>query len=148
MSQSPAQLVTPIATRRTVWWLIPVGLVFAVALAVLWWVDPRQWHLSLCVLHAATGWHCPGCGATRATHDLLHGRLLLAIQNNAFWILALPGIFYTLASEVRCSVLGRPLPGNPARRPWLLVAVAVGAVLFGVLRNIPVYPLMLLAPPG
>ena len=46
----------------------------AVALATLATVDPNQpGHYPTCPFLATTGFYCPGCGALRAVHDLLHG---------------------------------------------------------------------------
>ena len=123
-------------------------LTFGTLLLLLWWFDPRQLALPLCGFHTMTGLHCPGCGITRATHELLHGRCFAALHQNALWVLALPLIVYAVMSEVRYLVWGWPLLGNPARRPWLLVGFGVAAFVFAVARNVPWYPLNLLAPLG
>ena len=42
--------------------------------AVLFFFDPaKHGFYPVCVFHALTGWNCPGCGATRAAYQLLHG---------------------------------------------------------------------------
>lgn len=120
----------------------------AAAVVLLWHVDPRQWPMPLCAFHRITGLHCPGCGATRATHELLHGRLGSALQCNALWVLSLPLVVYFCISEAVRLGRGRALPGDLLRRPWFLGAVIATAVVFGVLRNIPVEPLVWLVPPG
>lgn len=38
-------------------------------------IDPYRPRLLGCPVHAATGGWCPGCGSTRAVHELLHGDL-------------------------------------------------------------------------
>lgn len=103
--------------------------------------------MPVCGLYMTTGLYCPGCGATRATHELLHGRLLAALRDNGLWVLLLPLVVYLTASEMRRLLHGRPLPGNPGGKPRLLIAVAVIVVVFSVLRNIPFYPFIMLAPP-
>jgi hypothetical protein len=118
------------------------------AAVLIWLVDPRQWPWSTCALFRITGVYCPGCGATRATHQLLHGELISAVRYNALWVLALPIAVYCVVSEVRSLTVGRPLPGNPVRNRWFLAGAFTVAVLFGLLRNMPVYPFVLLAPPG
>ncbi|MGO8690022.1 MAG: DUF2752 domain-containing protein [Thermoguttaceae bacterium] len=127
--------------------LTALGTAALVALAALWWVDPAGLHLPLCQLHTMTGLHCPGCGAVRATHELLHGHLLSALHDNALWVAVLPVGMYAGLSEWRRRRWGRPLCGDLSRRRWPLVVLAVAAVLFFVLRNVPVYPFWLLAPP-
>ena len=36
-----------------------------------------------CPVRSLTGWWCPGCGLTRATHHLMHGDVLGALRYNA-----------------------------------------------------------------
>ena len=70
------------------------------------------------------------------------------LHNNALWVLTLPVGGYAGLSEWRRRRSGRPLWGDLSRRRWPLLVLAVAAALFFVLRNVPVYPLSLLAPPG
>jgi hypothetical protein len=142
-----ARLVGSSSGRRHAAWLAAVAVGAGGVLFLLWWVDPQQAALPLCALHQATGLHCPGCGATRATHELLHGRLLWALRDNALWVLSLPLVLYAAASEIRRRVWGRTLPGDLLRRPRLLAVMVAAAVVFGVLRTIPWSPFDLLAPP-
>ena len=144
VTQSPE----PICGRRRASWLPPLAVLAAAALILLWWFDPRQAVVPLCAFRHATGLHCPGCGATRATHDLLHGRLLAALQDNALWILSLPLVFYTVACETRREIWGRALWGDPLRKPRLIALFVAAALIFGVLRNLPCAPFTLLVPPG
>jgi hypothetical protein len=106
-------------------------------LGLLWWFDPAEAHLPMCTFHVLTGLQCPGCGATRATHELLHGRLLAAWHYNALWVLMLPAVVYAAASEMRLLAGRRPLPGDLPRRPWFWVAVVAAAMVFFVVRNLP-----------
>ncbi len=148
MHKGVEQLARRSAPRRGALWLLAVGMLGGGVLLLLWLVDPRQVALPLCIFHRATGLHCPGCGATRATHELLHGRVFSALQDNALWVLSLPVVLYAVASETRRRVWGRALPGDLARRPRLLLLIAAVAAVFGVLRNVPGSPFDLLAPPG
>jgi len=148
MTNDIAQLAETPPRPRHAWWLVPVAILAGAVLFLLWWVDPRQVALPLCALHQMTGLHCPGCGATRATHELLHGHLLPALRDNALWVLSLPLVLYAVASETRRTVWGRALWGDPARRPRLFALIVAVAVVFGVLRNVPCSPFDLLAPPG
>ena len=92
-----------------------VALALLTGLTVLFIHDPAKSSLfPPCLFHALTGLHCPGCGSLRATHELLHGRLLSALRHNAFWVLLLPLVFYAVLSEtlraVRVGWLG-PMGG-------------------------------------
>jgi len=136
------------SSRHNRW--LPALLIAAAlgALAAVWWVDPADWALPLCSFYRLTGWYCPGCGATRATHELLHGRVLAALGNNALWIGLLPVALYAAASEARRIIGGRPWPGDLARQAWFYWTVAALAVVFFVLRNMPGFPFTLLTPAG
>ena len=93
--------------------------------------------MPLCTFHVLTGLECPGCGATRATHELLHGRLLAALHYNALWVLSLPLAAYLAISELRVLAGRRPLPGDLPRRTWFWLSAVTVAILFFVLRNLP-----------
>lgn len=138
----------PLGRHFNVRRLLTLAGMVALAVGVLWWVDPRESRWPICGLYASTGWHCPGCGATRATHELLHGRLRSALSYNALWVLVAPLALYAGLSEAVRFVTGRPLPGNPFGRLWFIIALLVVATVFGILRNLPFEPFSLLAPPG
>ena len=92
-----------------------------------------------CQLHALTGLHCAGCGATRAAHSLLVGDVPRALAYNPPAVLGLPLLGAYLARRA----VGRG-PLRCPRRAGGAILVALAA--FTVLRNVPVYPLTLLAP--
>ena len=112
--------------------VIPASL----AVLVLVWFNPAvTGFYPRCFFHEMTGWYCPGCGTTRALHQLLHGNVGAAFRFNALAISLLPLVGYLAARSDRGGV-----------RPswiWLLVGALIA---FGVLRNIPAYPFTLLAP--
>jgi hypothetical protein len=110
---------------------------------LLYAVDPAgvAW-LPKCPLHQITGWHCPGCGVTRAAHALLHGDLLGAFNKNALLLFLTPLLLLYCGWKRRRE--GRAWSTTISRRAILgLLALLL---LFAVLRNIPVYPFELLAP--
>jgi len=98
-----------------------------------------------CPLHALTGLHCPGCGTLRALHQMLHGNLRTAFWLNPLMVSSLPFVAYWCLSGLVREVSGRRMPRFflPAAWIWVLLGVIV---LFGIARNIPLYPLSLLAP--
>jgi hypothetical protein len=106
------------------------------AVAVVGLVDPSRHALvPPCLLRALTGYDCPLCGATRATHALLHGQLAHAADLNALYVATLPlvGVLVLL-----WLVRGR-LPAWTSRPAALWVATGV-AMVFMVLRNLPMAP--------
>jgi hypothetical protein len=107
------------------------------ALPGLYLVNPNTTHVPLCPLHAATGLWCPLCGATRATHALLHGDLGTALHDNLLFVAILPLLllaWWRWAGQDRTpgAQRNRLLP-----RPVFFAVLAL-AIVFGVLRNLPV----------
>ena len=86
-----------------------------------------------CVFHELTGLDCPGCGAQRALHQLLHGNILAALRLNAMFVISLP-----LAAWFGTRWLLRTSRGETASitARWLWLYLAAWLV-FGVLRNLP-----------
>jgi hypothetical protein len=119
-------------------WLIAASA-GAGLLALRLFETPFRFLTPPCALHALTGFHCPGCGITRATRALLHGDVAAAWNYNQLYLILLPlvGIFC-----LQSMVLERPYRGSAK----LGSAILVVAVLYGVLRNIPVAPFTALAP--
>jgi hypothetical protein len=124
------------------------GIAFAVSI-----LHPSgEWQVFFpkCMFFRTTGFHCPGCGCTRAVHYLLNGKILLAMQYNAMLVVALP---WLTCEAVRASFwfLELPLPGFMERRirlyGWPTILIAVAIMAFWILRNVPCSPFDWLAPP-
>jgi hypothetical protein len=98
-----------------------------------------------CWLHSLTGLHCPGCGATRSLHALLHGDLLQAAAFNVLFVMFLPFLLYGLVCWVYRLWYRLPRPASRLPR-WCWPCIAAGIILFGILRNLPFEPFSLLAP--
>ncbi len=130
---------------KRIQWLAVLGT-SAGALVPLYAADPaRGGVFPRCPIHALTGLYCPGCGTTRALHQLLHGNLLAALRLNPLLLVLLPILAYSFLSFTREAFCGRALPN--LLRTRLVRGLLIGTVLtFTVLRNIPRYPCTLLAP--
>lgn len=102
----------------------------------------------VCIFHSITGLYCSGCGAGRACYSILHGRFLDAFCYNPLMTVLLPLIgLYIAARVVDWIITG----GNHIDRKInvkFLTGVLIAVVIYGVLRNIPVFPFTLLAPGG
>lgn len=127
-------------------WALPFAGALAIAgVALLLRVDPNQPGSVLppCPIHAFTGWYCPGCGATRAMHALVHFDPMQALAMNPVFTLALPLILLLLLDKL--TRLPAPLAALALRisdaRPWALLLLG-----FALLRNLPWAPFNLLAP--
>ncbi len=115
-------------------------------LSVLFFFNPSSSHFfPPCPFHVLTGLHCPGCGSLRALHNLLHGDLIKAFGMNPLMVLLLPFIGYESIRYFLDGILGVYLPKFfiPAFYIWGLLWIVV---LFWILRNIPFYLFVLLAP--
>ncbi len=108
--------------------------------------DPTKVNfLPVCPLFALTGLACPGCGLTRGFHALFHGDIITALDFN-FLIPVWAVIFgWVAASLVLLAIRGRGLYMWPTR-PNFMYAFMIVLVGFGVLRNIPAWPLTILFP--
>lgn len=98
-----------------------------------------------CPLFVLTGLYCPGCGVLRASHQLLHGNLLGALDYNPVFVVAAPILVYALLSMALERTTGATLPAPriSGRASWAVAALIIG---FGVLRNLPYPPFTVLAP--
>jgi hypothetical protein len=116
----------------------PVGSVAAAAAAfvVVALVDPNQpGHYPTCPFFAVTGHWCPGCGSLRAMHALTRGDVAAAAGLNVLALASLPVLALMWLRWVRRSWTGAPrAQPAPAALIW---ALAVGVLLFGVIRNLP-----------
>jgi len=115
--------------------LVPVGL-----------IDPAtSRRFPRCTFHDLTGLHCPGCGATRAVHHGLHGRVAQAASSNLLLVAAAPWLLYEFASGCLFVARGRGFP--PVRlRGEAAWGILIIVCLFGILRNLPAAPFQWLAP--
>ena len=132
--------------RHTAWWLAGVCGLAAIS-AVLFEFNPSYYGFyPRCWLYTSTGIYCPGCGSLRAMHQLAHGHLAAALRCNLLLTLSLPVAAFLAARYAWRRTAGNPLPIASIRPGWIK-ALAVILVLFTVLRNIHVAPLIYLAPP-
>src|ERR1035441_6113121 len=106
--------------------------------AVLFFFDPaKHGFYPICLFHLLTGWNCPGCGATRAAYQLLHGHGLRALQDNALFILTLAALAAQGAWLVMRKIRNQPVVF--AVSPKMLWALLVIALVFTGLRNLPAF---------
>lgn len=98
-----------------------------------------------CPFFLITGCYCPGCGTTRGLHALFNGDIAGAAGYNLLMVMTLPILAWLFVSFALVAVRGRALPRVwiPVPIIWAMFYIVVG---FWILRNIPVYPLNLLAP--
>jgi len=136
--------------RPTPWGNRIIVVLFGAVLAplgasLLYTFPPTEYSFLPCLFNKFTGLHCPGCGATRCCHSLLHGEWAQAFAWNPLFVILLPFLLYSLARSAYTMWTGNPAPGfrTPLRLAIVVLWVMIG---YWVARNIPVAPFTLLAP--
>lgn len=84
---------------------------------------------------------------TRAAHAMLHGRIAEAFRYNPVGMILFPAAMLGIGLELAGWVRGKPLPPRFRIGGRLAWGIAGVLLVFWVLRNIPVWPFTLLAPP-
>ena len=127
--------------------LAAVGVAaFATGSTVVAYHDPTTTHLfPVCPLYAITGFACPGCGLTRGFHALFHGDVVTALDFNALIPIWAVIFVWVVISLSLYAVRGKGLPMWPTnpRFMWAFMSVLL---VFGILRNLPIYPFTILFP--
>ena len=99
-----------------------------------------------CPFHYTTGYHCPGCGSQRAIHQLAHGNIVDAFWINPLFILSIPLLVYAFGQRAYNYVFDTQYRVAIFYERWFIYGYFGLAVLFWVVRNIPIYPFTLLSP--
>jgi hypothetical protein len=120
--------------------VIAIWLLLLAGAAYLFVFEPgRTGFFPGCPFRLLTGFTCPGCGTTRALHQILHGHFAAAFMLNPLLLLAIPFLLFAL---LRYSVIvmrgGVPRP-NALPAPFIY-AIFVVIVSFWIFRNTPIYP--------
>ena len=92
-----------------------------------------------CMFRTLTGLSCPGCGSTRAMHQLLHGHFIAAFKLNPLLLIVLPILMYVLIRHSAWAMRGATPPGNRLPAP-VIYAIFFALVSFWVFRNTSFYP--------
>ncbi|MEJ7849003.1 MAG: DUF2752 domain-containing protein [Pyrinomonadaceae bacterium] len=118
----------------------------AAGAAVIWYFNPSNVNfLPACPLYSMTGFACPGCGLTRGFHALFHGDVLTALDHNALIPAFAVVLGFLFLSMVSVAARGRGF-GISMPTPKLLTGALVVLLVFGVIRNLPIYPFSVLYP--
>ena len=100
-----------------------------------------------CPSNLIFGINCPGCGSHRAIYYLLHFDILEALRYNALLTISFPFILYIGAIWIYNFIFEKQVRIKlfyNNKIVWLLFFVII---IYGILRNIAIYPLTFLSPP-
>ena len=139
--QAGPQAIPPKITpppSLTLFTIVVLGLAALGVGAVVFFFNPSAYvFYPTCQFHALTGLYCPGCGGTRAVYELLHGRILLALKDNALFVLALPALAVWGARFVVQQLRNQQTTFQlRPKMAWLFLVVVL---VFAVLRNLPAF---------
>lgn len=130
----PTEFMYRRSTVIGIWLLLIAGAVYAFVF------EPgRTGFFPSCPFRLLTGLTCPGCGATRALHEMLHGHLETAFMLNPLLLLALPFLLYALLRYSAIAMHGRTPRRNALPAPYIYAMFFV-IVGFWIFRNTPLYP--------
>jgi len=96
-----------------------------------------------CIFLSVTGFHCVGCGLTRALHALAHGDIVRALEMNVVAVLLLPLIPLILLHDRGLTPrwMQGPMSIFAAPKFWLVLLPG-----YWIVRNLPWWPFTWLAP--
>lgn len=123
------------------------GAVCAVGALYLYHHNPYSYPLP-CIFYLLTGLYCPGCGAGRACYSILHLRFKDAFCYNPLMTILLPLIGLYIVVRLTDWVITGGNHVDSKISVKLLVWILIFTFIYGILRNIPVFPFTLLAPGG
>ncbi len=135
-SQPSGQCYQHAPHRHRLYTAAGTGVLLAGALGYVGLVDPHNTNsvYPLCPFKWLTGWNCPFCGGLRMTRDLLHGDLAASINDNIFLLIGIPMLAGWVLMRHRHGKSSLPIPA--------VLTIAVAAIVWTVLRNLPGFPLV------
>jgi Protein of unknown function (DUF2752) len=122
------------STVIAIWSLLVAGA------AYLFVFEPgKTGFFPICFFRFVTGFTCPGCGTTRALHQILHGHFLTAFTLNPLFLIALPFILFAFL-RYTVTVLRGGIPRQNALPASYIYAIFFVVLSFWIFRNTPFYP--------
>ena len=93
----------------------------------------------ICIFRFLTGLQCPGCGTTRALHQILHGHFLTALTLNPLVFIAIPFLLFAFLRYTVIALRGGVPRPNALPAPYIY-AIFFVVLSFWIFRNTPLYP--------
>ncbi|MDP4178320.1 MAG: DUF2752 domain-containing protein [Bacillota bacterium] len=128
--------------------IVILGIASCGACIYLYYHSPFEKNIfPICLFRTIFHLYCPGCGATRATYELIHGNILKALRFNLLYVLSIPFMVYLTLSVIEIKINDKLLLPSIYFSKFGVIMMCVVILIFCILRNIPIYPFTLLAPP-
>lgn len=89
-----------------------------------------------CFFRKLTDLECPGCGMTRATYAVLHGRFADAFRLNPVGMILFPLAMIGLGLEILGWVRGKAVYPRLSVGKWGSIAIAAILIIWWVVRNV------------
>lgn len=96
--------------------------------------NPFEGGVTLCMFHALAGLDCPGCGMTRAAWLLMHGHPIQSLAQNPFLFVIFIAAYMGIA-ELSPYLIGRRLPQLHIPN-WMLIVLCALLFVFTIARNV------------
>lgn len=120
--------------------VVGIWLLIIAGAAYLFFFEPgKSGFFPGCPFRFLTGFTCPGCGTTRALHQILHGHFYAAFTLNPLLFLALPFALFALLRYSMIVIRGGMPRGNSLPAPYIY-AIFFVILSFWIFRNTPFYP--------
>lgn len=130
----PTEFMYRRSTVVGIWVLLAAGAVY------LFVFEPgRTGFFPPCIFRLLTGLTCPGCGTTRALHEIAHGHFQAAFMLNPLLLIASPFLFLAFMRYSVIVMRGGVPRKNALPAPYIY-AVFFVVVGFWIFRNTPFYP--------
>jgi hypothetical protein len=104
--------------------------------------DPSQTRLLVCPFKEMTGLPCPGCGATRAAYQLMHGNVANAIGFNAVAVFIVFPLMLGAYIAWALPKFGGPTLIQPRMPNWLAWSLLVVLLFWWTVRLLPFEPFL------
>ena len=128
------ELIYRRSTVIAIWSLLLAGSIY------LYLFEPgKTGFFPPCMFRALTGFTCPGCGSTRAMHQILHGHFVTAFMLNPLLLLAIPFLMFAFV-RYSVAVMRGGIPRQNVMPAGLIYALFVIVVSFWIFRNTSFYP--------
>ena len=120
--------------------VVGIWLILIVSAVYLFMFEPgRTGFFPLCPFRLLTGLQCPGCGTTRALHEIVHGHFWAAFMLNPLLLIASPFLVWAFLRYSLIAMQGSMPRKNALPAPYIY-AIFFVVVGFWIFRNTPYYP--------